>query len=52
LDLVASGATNTDIAEQLHISLRTVESHISALLMKLQSGNRAGLIAAGISTRE
>jgi pimeloyl-ACP methyl ester carboxylesterase/DNA-binding CsgD family transcriptional regulator len=51
LDLVASGATNTYIAEQLHISVRTVESHISSLLLKLQSENRAGLIVAGISTR-
>ncbi len=51
LDLVASGATNTEIAEQLHISVRTVESHVSSLLAKLQSESRAGLIAAGISTR-
>jgi pimeloyl-ACP methyl ester carboxylesterase/DNA-binding CsgD family transcriptional regulator len=51
LDLVASGATNTHIAEQLHISVRTVESHISSLLMKLQSTSRAGLIATGISIR-
>jgi len=29
----------------------TVESHISSLLAKLQSESRAGLIAAGISTR-
>jgi DNA-binding CsgD family transcriptional regulator len=51
LDLVASGATNAEIAEELHISIRTVESHISALLAKLQSSSRAGLIAAGIATR-
>jgi pimeloyl-ACP methyl ester carboxylesterase/DNA-binding CsgD family transcriptional regulator len=51
LDLVASGATNTEIAAQLHISVRTVESHVSSLLLKLQSDSRAGLIAAGISTR-
>jgi pimeloyl-ACP methyl ester carboxylesterase/DNA-binding CsgD family transcriptional regulator len=51
LDLVASGATNTEIAEQLHISVRTVESHISSLLNKVGSESRAGLIAAGISTR-
>jgi pimeloyl-ACP methyl ester carboxylesterase/DNA-binding CsgD family transcriptional regulator len=51
LDLVASGATNTDIAGQLNISVRTVESHISSLLAKLQSESRAGLIAAGITTR-
>ena len=51
LDLVASGATNAEIAEDLHISVRTVESHISSLLTKLDSQNRAGLIAAGVSTR-
>jgi pimeloyl-ACP methyl ester carboxylesterase/DNA-binding CsgD family transcriptional regulator len=51
LDLVASGATNAEIAEELHISVRTVESHISSLLTKLESQNRAGLIAAGISIR-
>lgn len=51
LDLIASGATNTDIADALHISVRTVESHVSSLLTKLGSASRAGLIAAGISTR-
>ena len=51
LDLVASGSTNAEISEELHISIRTVESHISSLLAKLQSSSRAGLIAAGIATR-
>jgi pimeloyl-ACP methyl ester carboxylesterase/DNA-binding CsgD family transcriptional regulator len=51
LDLVASGATNSAIAEELHISVRTVESHISSLFTKLGSDNRAALIATGISTR-
>jgi pimeloyl-ACP methyl ester carboxylesterase/DNA-binding CsgD family transcriptional regulator len=51
LDLVASGATNTEIAQELHISVRTVESHVSSLLSKLSSESRAGLIAAGLSTR-
>jgi pimeloyl-ACP methyl ester carboxylesterase/DNA-binding CsgD family transcriptional regulator len=51
LDLIASGATNYEIAADLHISVRTVESHVSSLLAKLGSENRAGLIAAGISTR-
>ena len=52
LDLVASGATNTEISDELHISVRTVESHISSLLTKLETPSRAGLIAAGISTRD
>ena len=51
LDLVASGATNPAIADELHISVRTVESHISALFTKLGSDNRAALIAAGITNR-
>jgi pimeloyl-ACP methyl ester carboxylesterase/DNA-binding CsgD family transcriptional regulator len=51
LDLVASGAANTAIAEELHISVRTVESHISSLFSKLGSDNRAGLIATGVAIR-
>ncbi len=51
LDLVASGATNTAIADELHISIRTVESHISSLFNKLGSDNRAGLIATGVAIR-
>lgn len=51
LDLVASGATNPEIADALHISVRTVESHISSLFTKLDSTNRAALIATGLSTR-
>jgi DNA-binding CsgD family transcriptional regulator len=51
LDLVASGASNAEIGNELHISVRTVESHISSLLAKLESPSRAGLIAAGISSR-
>lgn len=41
--------TNTEIAAQLHISVRTVESHVSALLRKLGAANRRDL--AGIALR-
>jgi DNA-binding NarL/FixJ family response regulator len=51
LDLVGSGATNTAIAEELHISVRTVASHISSLFTKLGSDNRAGFIATGVAIR-
>jgi DNA-binding CsgD family transcriptional regulator len=41
--LVAEGLTNTQIAEQLFLSRRTVESHVSAAYRKLQLSNRVEL---------
>lgn len=35
LALVAAGLANATIAEQLYVSVRTVESHMSSLLAKL-----------------
>ncbi len=40
LRLVASGATNQDIAEKLSISINTVKSHLKNILSKLQLDNR------------
>ena len=37
---VARGRTNSEIAEELHISLSTVKSHIAALMAKLDARNR------------
>ncbi len=48
LDAVAAQLTNAEIAERLFISVRTVESHVSALLRKLGATDRkelAGLVA-------
>jgi DNA-binding NarL/FixJ family response regulator len=44
LRLVASGATNTEIAGSLHLSERTVKGHISAIFLKLGVRDRAGAI--------
>ena len=43
LALVAGHLTNAQIAEQLFLSVRTVESHISSLLRKLQLSDRRSL---------
>ena len=39
--LIASGATNKEIAEQLYLSPHTVKEHTSALYRKLEARNRA-----------
>jgi len=41
LDYIARGDTNTEIAEQLTISLKTVRNHASSIFNKLQVTNRA-----------
>ncbi len=54
LELMASGATNPEIAEELHLSKHTVKEHTSAVYRKLgvrnrteavQRGQRLGLLA-------
>ena len=40
---VAGGLTNTEIAEELHISLSTVKAHLSSLMTKLDARNRVEL---------
>jgi DNA-binding NarL/FixJ family response regulator len=51
LQLVASGLSNEEIAEKMHISLTTVKGHRSNLLMKTGSKNTAGLIMFGIKNK-
>ena len=55
LDLLAEGLTNTEIADQLFVSYRTVENHVAAILMKLdvptrdaavEQAHELGLLAA------
>jgi predicted ATPase/DNA-binding CsgD family transcriptional regulator len=45
LDLVGSHLSNPQIAERLYISVRTVESHIAALIRKLGVADRRALMA-------
>ena len=54
LALMASGATNPEIAEQLHLSKHTIKEHTSSVYRKLgvrnrteavQRGQRLGLLA-------
>jgi predicted ATPase/DNA-binding CsgD family transcriptional regulator len=45
VDLVARGLTNTEIAERLFISKRTVESHVDHIKQKLRLRSRSQVIA-------
>lgn len=47
--LVTAHLTNQQIAERLHLSVRTVESHVSALIQKLQVTDRRALARHGAS---
>ncbi|MDK1018149.1 MAG: AAA family ATPase [Actinomycetota bacterium] len=46
LDLLAEGLTNTQIADRLFVSHRTVENHVSAVLMKLDVPDRDLAVSA------
>lgn len=46
LKAIGRRLNNPEIAEELFISVRTVESHVAALLRKLEASNRADLIEA------
>ena len=47
LELMASGATNPEIGETLHISRHTVEEHCSAVYRKLGVRNRTEAVQRG-----
>jgi DNA-binding CsgD family transcriptional regulator len=46
LALLADGRRNAQIAEQLFLSRRTVDHHVSAVLRKLDTGSRGEAVAA------
>jgi len=44
LELIAQGQSNPAIAERLVLSVKTVQNHVSNILSKLQSIDRAQVI--------
>jgi DNA-binding CsgD family transcriptional regulator/tetratricopeptide (TPR) repeat protein len=48
LELLDEGLSNTEIADRLFVSPRTVEHHVSAILAKLDSSNRAEAVEAAV----
>jgi predicted ATPase/DNA-binding CsgD family transcriptional regulator len=51
LSSVAERLRNREIAERLHVSVRTVESHVAALLRKFGVTDRAALVELGAELR-
>ena len=49
LELIADGMTNAEIAQQLFISVTTVDTHRKNLLAKLEAKNTAALIKIAVS---
>jgi DNA-binding NarL/FixJ family response regulator len=43
---IARGATNPEIADEMFVSVKTVERHVSNILRKLDVPNRAAATAA------
>ncbi|MFF3572700.1 helix-turn-helix transcriptional regulator [Nocardia jiangxiensis] len=51
LELIVAGASNTEIAEQLVITVETVKSHVKRVLRKLGAVNRSEVISLYLAQR-
>jgi DNA-binding NarL/FixJ family response regulator len=49
--LIARGYTYREVATRLHLSVKTIETHVSAVLRKLQLSNRHELTAWAANRR-
>ena len=51
LDLLATGLSNNEIGQRLHLSPRTIEKYVSNLLRKTDTNNRAELLRFALENR-
>ena len=50
LKKLVEGNTNSEIAQKLNLSIRTIETHITSMLAKLQLKNRVQLVRLALKT--
>jgi len=50
LKKLVEGNTNSEIAQKLNLSIRTIETHITSMLAKLQMKNRVQLVRFALNT--
>lgn len=50
IKLAARGMSNKEIAEELHLTLRTVKGHLATIFSKLHVGSRTEAVIAGLKT--
>jgi NarL family two-component system response regulator LiaR len=48
LELLVKGASNAEIAEQLHVTVATVKFHVGSILSKLGAANRAEAVSLAL----
>ena len=48
LTLIANGATNVEVADELEISMETVKSHVRHILQALEAKSRAQAVAIAV----
>ena len=48
LQLIAEGASTTEVASQLYISVKTVKNHLASIYQKLDSRDRTQAVIAGV----